>query len=44
MLSIAVLTALRQAIASFGPSGAVLNLSAPYTPEVVLRAMEELQA
>lgn len=44
MLGIAVLTALRHAIGAKEEPGTVLDLSAPYTPEVVLRAIEGHEA
>jgi xanthine dehydrogenase large subunit len=40
MLGISVLLAIRQAVASCGPEGAVVELNAPATPEAVLRAIE----
>jgi len=40
MLAIGVMTALRDAIASFGPRGAAVSLRLPCTPEAILRAIE----
>jgi xanthine dehydrogenase large subunit len=42
MLGISVLLAIRQAVASCGPEGAVVELNAPATPEAVLRAVEAI--
>ena len=39
MLGISVLLAIRQAVASCGPAGARVELTAPATPEAVLRAI-----
>jgi xanthine dehydrogenase large subunit len=44
MLGISVFHALRDAIASCGPSGARIALAAPATPEACLRALAELRA
>ena len=43
MLAIGVLTALRHAILAGDTHGTILDMAAPYTPEVVLRAIEELK-
>jgi xanthine dehydrogenase large subunit len=40
MLGISVLLAIRHAVASCGPEGALVELNAPATPEAVLRAIE----
>jgi len=40
MLAISVLLAIRHAVASCGPEGALVELNAPATPEAVLRAIE----
>ena len=40
MLGISVLLAIRHAVASCGPEGAVVEMNAPATPEAVLRAIE----
>ena len=42
MLAISVVTALRAAIGSLGPSGAEVSLSIPATPESILRAVRFL--
>ncbi len=43
MLAIGVVTALRAAIASFGPGGAEVELRPPCTPEAILRAITAMQ-
>jgi xanthine dehydrogenase large subunit len=42
MLGISVLLAIRHAVASCGPEGALVELNAPATPEAVLRAIEAI--
>jgi xanthine dehydrogenase large subunit len=42
MLAISVLLAIRHAVASCGPEGALVELNAPATPEAVLRAIETI--
>jgi xanthine dehydrogenase large subunit len=42
MLAISVLLAIRNAVASCGPEGALVELNAPATPEAVLRAIETI--
>ena len=44
MLGISALLAVRHAVASCGPRGAVVDLKAPATPEAVLRAICELSS
>jgi xanthine dehydrogenase large subunit len=44
MLGISVLLAIRHAVASCGPDGALVELLPPATPEAVLRAIESVQA
>jgi xanthine dehydrogenase large subunit len=44
MLAIGVVTALRQAIAAFGPPRTPVELASPATPEAVLRAVEVARA
>ncbi|HEY4974371.1 MAG TPA: molybdopterin cofactor-binding domain-containing protein, partial [Steroidobacteraceae bacterium] len=44
MLSISVLHAIRDAVASCGPAGALPMLCAPATPEAVLRAIDGVRA
>jgi xanthine dehydrogenase large subunit len=44
MLAIGVVTALRQAIASFGPPRTPVELASPATPEAILRAVELARA
>jgi xanthine dehydrogenase large subunit len=44
MLGISVLLAIRHAVASCGPDGALVDLVPPATPEAVLRAIESVQA
>jgi xanthine dehydrogenase large subunit len=43
MLAISAVTALRHAIASFGPGGVEVPLRLPATPEAILRAIEALR-
>jgi len=43
MLAISVLHAIRDAVASCGDAGALLQLPAPATPEAVLRAIERMR-
>jgi xanthine dehydrogenase large subunit len=44
MLAIGVVTALRQAIAAFGPPRTLVELASPATPEAILRAVEMARA
>jgi xanthine dehydrogenase large subunit len=44
MLAISVLHAIRDAVASCGPSGMLPDLPVPATPETVLRAITALRA
>ena len=44
MLAIGVVTALRQAIAAFGPPRTPVELASPATPEAILRAVEVARA
>jgi xanthine dehydrogenase large subunit len=44
MLAISALLAIRHAVAGCGPQGAVVDLTAPATPEAVLRAISALRA
>ena len=44
MLGISALLAIRHAVASCGPAGATVELSAPATPEAVLRAITAVRA
>ncbi|GMV39184.1 MAG: dehydrogenase [Myxococcales bacterium] len=44
MLAISAVTALRHAIAAFGPGGVVVPLTLPATPEAILRAVETVRA
>jgi xanthine dehydrogenase large subunit len=44
MLGISALLAIRHAVTSCGPEGAVADLTAPATPEAVLRAISALRA
>ena len=44
MLGISVLLAIRHAVASCGPQGAMVDLPAPATPEAVLRAISAVRA
>jgi len=44
MLAISVVTALRHAVASFGPPGMEVDLALPATAEALLRAVEEIRA
>ena len=43
MLAIAVFHAIRDACGACGPAGALPQLTAPATPEAVLRAIESLR-
>ena len=44
MLGISALLAIRHAVASCGPEGAMVDLNAPATPEAVLRAIAAVRA
>jgi xanthine dehydrogenase large subunit len=44
MLAIGAVSALRQAIAAFGPGGRAVPLALPATPEAILRAIVAMQA
>ena len=43
MLAISVLLAIRDAIASYGPPGVLPDLTAPATPEAVLRSLASVR-
>ncbi len=44
MLAIGAVTALRQAVAAFGPPRTPVELASPATPEAILRAVEQARA
>jgi xanthine dehydrogenase large subunit len=44
ILGIAAISALRQAIAAFGPGGVAVPLALPATPEAILRAIVDVQS
>ncbi len=44
MLAIGAVTALRHAVAAFGPPGTPVELASPATPEAILRAVEQARS